>query len=534
MSEQSPFPRAMGTEEEIGMLFGFHGSGEFELLELDGFQNEYFDYVPTVLGIEVFDRGFLSNGFRFYADSVRGSVGKRTNPEMCTPEMTTPGETMLAIEAGRRVLYEATAGYIGVHNDMARPIINEDHRRIRNVRIHHRSLDTQGHTKGIHDNFDIAHLGIDNESQAQLYQIFGAHVLTRSFMFGAGLADESGYQFAQKATMFNKPVGKGLETCSLMNINLVNMENQPLVLELRGADANISRWATHMRLGTAALVVALMGTPLREQTMDIARRIGSLDIHNTNELAQSFNSMDDCDALNEAVQVQRELAHLARNGLFIYADVPDEYVRIAAEWEKYIDDFSTVVAGDAPVELLADRSDWARKIVRIDDNIQRRRARGQQEASRSDFEAKKIDLLYDMTEIVDGSGVVFSQGEKRRNGRHTTAVYTAHEEKRIKELMYSPPQTRAAARVALLERTAHLEQMLPSFVDWGFVHFHHDDLEGPHLDKFTIDLSSDPSSDVVDAKAERRLSEVFEHEARFVVEASGIDPIDKEYSLDED
>ena len=77
------YPRAMGNEEETGLLFKLHGYEDW--VELDRFTHDLFDFrfdeVDRQSGKE-----YLVNGMRFYSGLSDSSL---TNPERATPECST-------------------------------------------------------------------------------------------------------------------------------------------------------------------------------------------------------------------------------------------------------------------------------------------------------------------------------------------------------------------------------------------------------------------------------------------------------------
>src|SRR5438045_1198456 len=188
----------------------------------------------------------LSNGARFYNDHA--------HPEYSTPECTTLREIVAQEKAGERILAECARRRNGHLQD-------GEH-----VRLYKNNTDFLGHSYGCHDNYlmrrDIPWDRI----------VAGAlpFLITRQIFAGAGkmgieaesAAGQPGvFQISQRADFFSV-------LCSIDTMNrrpLVNTRDEPHAdadryrrFHVIIGDANMSQWATALKLGTTALVLELI------------------------------------------------------------------------------------------------------------------------------------------------------------------------------------------------------------------------------------------------------------------------------------
>jgi hypothetical protein len=140
-------------------------------------------------------------------------------------------------------------------------------------------------------------------------------------------------------------------------------------LEVRCSDRNLNNTAAILRVGGAATIVAILQTPL-------AFRVDVDGGVSRPEEGRDFNKFDlmpdgtikSSRSLIKAVDGEQRIVDAA-NQLSKYMEVPDGYSGIPEVWRKYCDDFTKVMTGAATIELLADRSYWARKMQLVLDYV---------------------------------------------------------------------------------------------------------------------------------------------------------------------
>lgn len=184
----------------------------------------------------------LTNGARLYVDHA--------HPEYSSPEITGPLDGVIWDKAGERVMAEAArraAQLPGV------PTIN----------VYKNNTDNKGASYGCHENYLMRRQTPFAEIVRHLTPFF----VSRQVVTGAGrvgLGAETitpGYQISQRADFFEVEVG--LETT--LKRPIINTRDEPHALADRYrrlhviiGDANMSETSTYLKLGTTALVLAMI------------------------------------------------------------------------------------------------------------------------------------------------------------------------------------------------------------------------------------------------------------------------------------
>jgi hypothetical protein len=427
-----PYPLAMGNELEYGVLFGQNGSFD----EPYTLTKEMYDHVPQRI---VSADGFLSNGFRLYAGGS-SDTEKPTNIEIATPECATPTETVRYMRAGEelfRLIGKSFLKDIALRNDTPSEL-----------RIHRRVIDSHGNAKGSHDNFGYPK-DLEADVDVRLNSFLISYLQSRSFISGAGYVDPKGFRFAQKIERTTEIEYYGY------NGRMFHFEpganNGTTRIEIGCSDANVSDWAALMRIGGAALALAVFNSPLYDEIADYVNDYG-LNGLGVLETAMAMNrpkQTKDGNLLYSreiamALEFQQMLADAALNKLQLYADLPPEYFKIAEEIYTFIDDFDALLAGQKDVAILANRADWAAKLVIVQKGIEKDSRFGIKREI-GDIESQAQDLRYDLTHIVTqpNGDTVVNEGigtKMRRKGLFKVTV----DDKQIAEALYKPPHTTRA------------------------------------------------------------------------------------------
>ena len=202
----------------------------------------------------------LSNGARFYNDHA--------HPEYSTPECTTLRDMVAQEKAGERILAEcARRRNLKLPNSQA-------------VRLYKNNTDFSGHSYGCHDNYLMRRDVPWDRIVAGVLPF----LITRQIFAGAGkmgieaegAAGQPGiYQISQRADFFSV-----LVSIDTMNRRpLINTRDEPHAdssqyrrFHVILGDANMSEWATALKIGTTALVLELIDADAAPQ-LEIAQPI---------------------------------------------------------------------------------------------------------------------------------------------------------------------------------------------------------------------------------------------------------------------
>ncbi len=289
----------------------------------------------------------LTNGARYYVDHA--------HPEYSTPECTNAYEVLLHDKAGEEVLRRSM---------LAAAVMFPDNP---GVVVYKNNSDGKGNSYGCHENYlmdrDVPFAAVVNGVVP--------HFVTRQIFAGAGKVGVETpaldprvvpFQISQRAEFFEEVVG--LETT--LKRPIVNTRDEPHAdarrfrrLHVIVGDANLSEIATFLKVGTTALVLAMLedgALPSRElNPADPVRAMHHTSVDLT--LARPIQLADGSTAT--ALEIQWELFGAARHyakarGL---AAIGDEAVanQVLERWE------SVLSALEADPATLATQLDWVAK-----------------------------------------------------------------------------------------------------------------------------------------------------------------------------
>jgi len=280
----------------------------------------------------------LSNGARFYNDHA--------HPEYSTPECTTIHEIVAQDKAGERILWECARRRTGKLPPGCE------------ARLYKNNTDFVGHSYGCHDNYLM-------RRDVPWDRIVGDVVpflVTRQIYAGAGKMGVEGedaagqqglYQIAQRSDFFSV-------LCSIDTMNrrpLVNTRDEPHAdaqvhrrFHVIVGDANMSQFATALKIGVTALVLELIEKGHAPQ----------LELANPIEATKSISRDQTCDWIIElrdgrkisAIDIQR--LYLAAAQQHCDRDNEDA-IWLLREWEQVLDDLHV-----DPLRC-RDRLDWVAK-----------------------------------------------------------------------------------------------------------------------------------------------------------------------------
>ena len=350
---------------------------EASYYELDKHRNLTFAEIKSDL--------VLSNGARYYNDHA--------HPEYSTPECATLRDLVAQDKAGERVLEEC----------MRRR--NQKLPAGQTCRLYKNNTDFQGHSYGCHDNYLMRRDVHWDEIVARIVSF----LVTRQVFAGAGKMgiegeDERGtpgvFQLAQRSDFFEV-----LTSIDTMNRRpIVNTRDEPHAdtglyrrFHVIVGDANMSEWATAMKLGTTALALELIesGHAPRIELLDPigATRVISRDT------SWKWLVQQQAGGLISALEIQEQWLQAAKEHCAPGGDT-DWVIR---EWENVLAD----LARD-PLST-RDRCDWSAKRFLLETF---RDAEGLQW---DDPWLQSLDLAYHSISRTDGLYYeLVSAGEMRR------------------------------------------------------------------------------------------------------------------------
>src|SRR5271170_8015509 len=188
----------------------------------------------------------LTNGARFYVDHA--------HPEYSSPECLTPLECLVYDKAGEEVLRRAMVAAALRIPDQPAPIVYKN------------NSDGKGNSYGCHENYMMDR----TVPFARVIDGVVPHFVSRTLFTGSGKvgvetpaldAESVHYQISQRAEFFEEIVG--LETT--LKRPIVNTRDEPHAdpkrfrrLHVIVGDANMSEIATFLKVGTTAIVLAMI------------------------------------------------------------------------------------------------------------------------------------------------------------------------------------------------------------------------------------------------------------------------------------
>ena len=288
----------------------------------------------------------LTNGARYYVDHA--------HPELSTPECADALSIVVYDRAAERILRRSMVA--------ANRLLPEGQELV----VHKNNSDGKGNSYGCHENYLVAR----SVPFSTIVTHATAHFITRQIFTGSGKVGceapdmsqaDVPYQLTQRADFFEAEVG--LETT--LKRPIINTRDEPHAdaqkyrrLHVIAGDANCSETATFLKVGTTAILLAMVEDDALPQTFVFrtpvrAMRRVSYDL----TLRQPLELVDGRSI--SALDVQFELLRHAR----IWAKDHDLSVVGGAEvGEAVLDGWEAVLAGLAEDPLtVADRVDWVAK-----------------------------------------------------------------------------------------------------------------------------------------------------------------------------
>ena len=287
--------------------------------------------------VEVKSDLILVNGARLYNDHA--------HPEYSTPECRSLFQLVAHDKAGERILHQCT--------------VRRSQKLGQQVLLYKNNTDFHGHSYGCHDNYLMRRDIPFDYLKESIMPFF----VTRQIFAGAGkvgIETESGissagfFQLAQRSDFFSVEVSVD----TMHNRPIVNTRDEPHAdatkyRRLHGiaGDANMSEYATALKIGTTALVIDLIEEKRIPDHFAIRDPVGTIKEISRNQTYEWLFKLKDGRSIS-AIELQREYLALAQKHL-IGRDSETDWVLL--EWESVLDELE-----NDPMNL-TDRLDWVAK-----------------------------------------------------------------------------------------------------------------------------------------------------------------------------
>ncbi len=264
----------------------------------------------------------LTNGARLYVDHA--------HPEYSTPEVTNPHDALLWDKAGERIMAEAS-------KRAAATVPGQPP-----IQLYKNNTDNKGASYGSHENYLMARATPFAEIVRHLTPFF----VTRQVVCGqgrVGLGQDGrgeGFQISQRADFFEVEVG--LETT--LKRPIINTRDEPHAdaeryrrLHVIIGDANLSEVATYLKLGTTALVLAMIEDRFLTADLSVEEPVAALRAVSHDATLRHQVTLRSGRQLT-AVQLQMEYLEQARKYVEdrYGADVDAQTADVLARWESVL------------------------------------------------------------------------------------------------------------------------------------------------------------------------------------------------------
>jgi proteasome accessory factor A len=263
----------------------------------------------------------LTNGARLYVDHA--------HPEYSTPECTNPRDVVKWDKAGDQVMLDATRFAAAIPG--AGPIV-----------LYKNNTDNKGASYGAHENYLMRRSTPFSEIVRHLTPFFvSRQVITGAGRVGIGQdGREHGFQLSQRADFFEVEVG--LETT--LKRPIINTRDEPHAdpekyrrLHVIIGDANLCEISTYLKVGTTALVLAMIEDRFISRDLTVEQPVRSLRAVSHDPSLKHLLKLNDGRELT-AVQLQMEYLELAKKYVEdrLGSEVDDQTADVLARWESVL------------------------------------------------------------------------------------------------------------------------------------------------------------------------------------------------------
>ena len=363
--------RIYGIETEFGVTFTLRGQRRLSPDEVSRF------LFRKVVAWGRSSNVFLENGSRLYLD-----VG--SHPEFASAECDSLYDVVAQDKAGEMILRELV--------DYAQQQLDDEGIR-GEIFLFKNNTDSTGNSYGCHENYCIERI----EDLTRLEQVFIPYLISRQIFTGAGKvvtnAKGSKYSMSQRA----EHIWEAISSATTRSRPIINTRDEPHAdaerfrrLHVIVGDSNMSEFATYLKVGTAAVVLAMIEdkqTVLRDYNMASpinALRDISYDLW-SKEPVKLVNGRD-----MTALEIQEDLCERAEAFVQSHDELPEDQKFAVQLWREVIEQYRS-----DPM-LLSDRVDWIAKLQIIE------REQERSHIQLDDSKIALIDLLYHDTNVEKG------------------------------------------------------------------------------------------------------------------------------------
>jgi len=292
----------------------------------------------------------LTNGARYYVDHA--------HPEMSTPECLDARTAVLFDRAGELVVIEsmeAAGEMLGAGQELI---------------AYKNNSDGKGNSYGTHENYLMSR----DTPFSDIVTHATVHFITRQIFIGAGKVgseipgvgiDEVPFQLTQRADFFEEEVG--LETT--LKRPIINTRDEPHAdaqkyrrLHVIVGDANMSQYATWLKVGSTLLVLAMIEDDAFEPKLAFRAPVQTLrNVSHDVTLGRALRLYDGSTVT--ALEVQAQIIESAERYLESHGPEGaggDDAYKVLAAWKDVVETLER-----NPMEL-ADRLDWVAKKKLLD------------------------------------------------------------------------------------------------------------------------------------------------------------------------
>lgn len=286
----------------------------------------------------------LTNGARFYVDHA--------HPEISTPECRRIRDVVLYDRASEEIIRRSLT-----RANLHLPAGVE-------MRLYKNNSDGKGNSYGCHENYLVSR----DTAFGALSAFITTHFVTRQIYTGAGKVGVEqprdgeprvAYQISQRADFFEETVG--LETT--VRRPIVNTRDEPHCdpaqwrrLHVIAGDANMSELATFLKLGSTAIVLAMIEDGLFPQSLTIADPVTEIRRVSHDTSLQHRIQLSD-GSYKTALEIQGELLLHAKRWVDTMETDPlgGDSQEVVVLWEEVLEKLAT------KPESLVDMVDWIAK-----------------------------------------------------------------------------------------------------------------------------------------------------------------------------
>ncbi len=287
----------------------------------------------------------LTNGARLYVDHA--------HPEYSAPECTNPFDAVIWDKAGERVMAEAAARAGSMPTGAT-------------IQLYKNNTDNKGASYGCHENYLMSRATPFADIVRNLTPFF----VSRQVVCGAGRvgrgADgrDEGFQISQRADFFEVEVG--LETT--LKRPIINTRDEPHAdpekyrrLHVIIGDANMSEISSYLKLGSTALVLAMIEDKFLDGDLAVEAPIAELRAVSHDRDCRHLIALRDGRRMT-AVQLQMEYLERARKYVEdrYGPDADDMTVDVLDRWESVLNRLA-----EDPM-MLSRELDWVAKLELLD------------------------------------------------------------------------------------------------------------------------------------------------------------------------